>query len=146
MSIEAIALWHKRARPEPTFENFNVQLGCHFEEIAEMLVALEGENGVTNNKLSEMRMSMMSLAEGFKSGHYQAFPTPRTEFLDSICDQIVTAVGVAYCDKMDVVKGVEEVNRSNWSKFDHHGQPYFDDNGKIKKGPQYSQPNLEGLA
>ena len=142
MSIEAIALWHKRARPEPTFEDFNVQLGCHLEEIAEMFMVLEGENGITKNKLSEMRMHMMSLAEGFKVGHYQAFAANRVEFLDSLCDQIVTAVGVAHCDKLDVVKGAEEVNRSNWSKFDHEGRPYFDENGKIKKMPTYSPPDL----
>ena len=144
MSIEAVALWHKRARPEPTFEDFNVQLGCHLEEIAEMFIELEGENAITNNKLSEMRMHMMSLAEGFKHGHYQAFAQNRVEFLDSLCDQIVTAVGVAYCDKMDAVKGLDEVNRSNWSKFDHEGNPYFDENGKIKKLPSYRAPDLRG--
>lgn len=37
MSIESIELWHKRARPEPTDKDFNVQLGCHLEEVVEML-------------------------------------------------------------------------------------------------------------
>jgi hypothetical protein len=145
MDIESLELWHKRARPEPTFENFNVQLGCHFEEIAEMLIALTGEDGITNNKLSAMRMAMMSLAEGFKGGHYKAFASHRGEFLDSLCDQIVTAVGTGYCDNMKVAQAVAEVNRSNWSKFDHRGQPFVDENGKIKKGPQYTQPDLEGM-
>jgi len=145
MSIEAIELWHKRARPEPTFENFNVQLGCHFEEIAEMMVALAGETGATQNKISELSYQIMGLAEGFKNGTYKAYASQREEFLDAIVDQIVTGIGVAYCDKMKVTSAVEEVNRSNWSKFDHCGQPYFDANGKIKKGPNYAPPNLEGM-
>jgi predicted HAD superfamily Cof-like phosphohydrolase len=146
MSIEAIELWHKRARPEPTFETFNVQLGCHFEEIAEMLVALAGEDGVTQNKLSELGYQIMGLAEGFKSGKLKAYASQREEFLDSLVDQIVTGVGVAYCDGMKITQAVGEVNKSNWSKFDHEGKPYFDDNGKIKKGPNYIPPKLEGMA
>jgi hypothetical protein len=145
MSIEAIALWHKRARPEPTFEDFNVQLGCHFEEITEMLIALEGEDGKSSNKLGDVRLAMMTLAEGFKAGHYKAFPIQRVEFLDSLADQVVTAVGVAHCDKMKMVDAVDEVNSSNWSKFDSNGQPTFTEQGKIKKGPNYRQPNLENF-
>ena len=41
----------------------------------------------------------------------------------------------------DVVGGLDEVNRSNYSKF-VDGQPLFDENRKIKKGPQYSRPDL----
>lgn len=141
--IASIELWHKRARPEPTFEDFNVQLGCHFEEITEMLVALEGEDGKSSNKLGEVRMAMMTLAEGFKAGHYQAFPVQRTEFLDSLADQVVTAVGVAHCDKMQMAQAVTEVNTSNWSKFDSNGQPVFNEQGKIQKGPTYRPPQLE---
>jgi hypothetical protein len=145
MSIEAIELWHKRARPEPSFEDFNVQLGCHFEEITEMLIALTGEDGITNNKLSEMRMFMMSLAEGFKSGRFKAYASNRREFLDALADQVVTAVGVGYCDKMQITEAVKQVNESNWSKFDYKGYPIFNENGKIAKGPTYKQPELDGL-
>ena len=145
MSIEAIELWHKRARPEPSFEDFNVQLGCHFEEITEMLIALTGEDGITNNKLSEMRMFMMSLAEGFKSGRFKAYASNRREFLDALADQVVTAVGVGYCDKMQITEAVKQVNESNRSKFDYKGYPIFNENGKIAKGPTYKQPELDGL-
>jgi len=145
MSIEAIELWHKRARPEPSFEDFNVQLGCHFEEITEMLIALTGEDDITNNKLSEMRMFMISLAEGFKSGRFKAYASNRREFLDALADQVVTAVGVGYCDKMQITEAVKQVNESNWSKFDYKGYPIFNENGKIAKGPTYKQPELDGL-
>lgn len=141
----SIELWHKRARPEPTFEDFNVQLGCHFEEIAEMVVALAAEDRVTQNKLSELGYQIMGLAEGFKSGKLKAYANQREEFLDSIADQIVTGVGVAYCNGMKITQAMDEVNKSNWSKFDHLGQPYFDDNGKIKKGPNYTPPQLESM-
>jgi hypothetical protein len=40
---------------------------------------------------------------------------------------------------------VQEVNASNWSKFNYKGYPEFDENGKVKKGANYRQPNLKGM-
>jgi hypothetical protein len=44
---------------------------------------------------------------------------------------------------MDIDKGLDIVSTSNWSKFDEQGQPIFDANGKIKKGPRYVPPHLD---
>jgi len=46
--------------------------------------------------------------------------------------------------ELNILDGLTEVNRSNWSKF-VDGKPLFDENGKIKKGPGYSKPDLSGL-
>jgi hypothetical protein len=43
---------------------------------------------------------------------------------------------------MDVLGALEEVNRSNFSKFEN-GKAVFDENGKITKGKNYSKPNLK---
>ena len=37
---DPIEMWHHRCRPHPTVADFNVQLGCHFEEIAELIETL----------------------------------------------------------------------------------------------------------
>ena len=142
--IDSIKLWHKRARPEPTEADFNVQLGCHFEEIAEMLYTLEGDTGHTTNKLATVSYLVSSLAEGLKAGAYKVEVRNRKEFLDACCDQIVTAVGAAYCAKMDVVKGMDTVQASNWSKT-VNGEFIRDKNGKITKPTTYKAPDLEGL-
>ena len=42
---------------------------------------------------------------------------------------------------MDPVGGLAEVNESNWSKF-VDGEPQFDENKKIKNGPNYRKPDL----
>ena len=65
--------------------------------------------------------------------------------LDSLADQIVTAVGVGVCAKMDMNAAVTEVNESNWSKFNYKGYPEFDENGKVKKGERYRKPDLKGM-
>jgi len=69
----------------------------------------------------------------------------RKEFLDSIADQIVTAVGVGHCAGMKTSDAVDAVSRSNWSKFNDEGFPIFNEHGKVTKGPNYKRPYLEGL-
>lgn len=64
------------------------------------------------------------------------------EELDAIADIIVTLVGYAYMSNYDLQGALAEVNRSNFSKFED-GQPLFDSTGKIKKGRDYTPPNLE---
>lgn len=140
MSIQSIELWHRRARPEPTQESLGVQLGCHFEELNEMLDVMKFDGGWNN-----LRYELKLLASRLKTGEEVVTITDRKEFLDAIADQIVTAVGVGYCAKTDVAEACHQVNRSNWSKFDENGNPLFNDDGKITKGPNYKAPNLEGL-
>ena len=146
MTIESLNLWHKRARPAPTEESFNVQLGCHLEEVVEMLETLYiSEDGEDSDEAWNARGLLNRCAEKLKSGKSTATVVDRKEFLDSLADQIVTAVGVAHCAEMNIVAACEEVNTSNWSKFDSNGMPVFDSNGKILKPVSYKQPNLAGM-
>lgn len=142
MSVDQIELWHKRARPQPTAEHFNVQLGCHLEEIVEMLSVV---NTTQNDALVRGRTALSWLADGLKKGLVKAEITDRKEFLDSLADQIVTAVGAGHCTGMKTADAVAAVNRSNYSKFDKNGYPIFNSNGKIAKGPDYAPPDLEGM-
>lgn len=146
-TLTTINIWHRRARPEPTEANFNVQLGCHLEEIAEMLETLH----FTHPKFGTSAGGDMTLftllhefADELKAGRIKAAIVDRKEFLDSLADQVVTAVGVGHCANMDVPAACERVDNSNWSKF-VDGQPQFNEHGKITKGPDYAPPDLEGL-
>ena len=145
MSTEAIELWHKRARPEPTDKDFNVQLGCHFEEIQEMACTLEGVDVIMIKLLDELDSVTSQISSRLKKGLSAVEIIDRKEFLDSIADQVVTGIGAAYCAGMKAADACDRVNTSNWSKFDHNGQPIRDANGKIKKGPNYQPPLLDGL-
>jgi len=141
MSTDLIEMWHQRARPRPTEVDLNVQLGCHVEEFAEMLegLALDGYH------LVPLIDTLTGLAEGLKRGTIGIDHMDRKLMLDALADQVVTAIGVGHCAKMNATEAVRRVNRSNWSKFDHEGQPIRDANGKITKGPNYEPPNLDGL-
>ena len=145
MTTEAIELWHKRARPEPTAADFNVQLGCHFEEIQEMGCTIEGGDIIMIKLLDDLDSVVSRIADRLKKGLSTVEIVNRNEFLDSIADQVVTGIGAAYCAGMKGAAACDRVNTSNWSKFDEDGQPIRDADGKITKGPNYQQPVLDGL-
>lgn len=141
MELCNVELWHIRARPEVDDKAFNVQLGCHIEEIVEMFQSLD-----LHWQWSSLIEDLERLSMCLKEGYSPAAIKDRKAFLDSLADQIVTSVGVGVCARMKVADAVAEVNRSNWSKFDQEtGLPLFSSFGKILKGPNYSKPNLEGL-
>ena len=144
-TLRDMEIWHERARPRPTAENFNVQLGCHFEEICEMLECLVVP-GKGANELQAAYDSFLAFADALKGGEADAilFAGDRANFLDALADQVVTAAGVAHCAGMDMTEACKRVNKSNWSKF-VDGQPVFTEAGKIAKGPNYAPPDLRGL-
>lgn len=144
MTINSIHDWHQAARKFPNTQAFNVQLGCHFEEIAEMVDQLESDWHFLHTDLVRAHGLLTRIADQLKKGATVTTITDRKKFLDSLGDQVVTAVGTAYCAHMDIVGALTEIDRSNWSKF-VNGKPVFDENGKIQKGPNYTEPVLEGM-
>ena len=145
MSIESIELWQRRARPHPTAQDFNVALGVHLEEIAEMFEVLTVQHGTVDASFP-VWVKLKELADGLKSGDMTASINPgeREAFLDSLADQVVTAIGVGHCAGMRTAEACERVNASNWTKT-VDGEFIRDANGKIAKPATYVAPDLKGL-
>lgn len=141
-TLESIKEWFKVAKPNPTTDDIAVQIGCHFEEIAEMQEALMRGTHLRNhittyaNKFKVKEQTAVRTVEFVKESQNRS-----TELLDALCDQIVTAIGVGYMMGFDMVGALDEVNKSNWSKF-KDGAPVFDENGKIAKTDGYFKPDL----
>lgn len=137
MSLERTKTWFEKAIPEPTMEQACIQIGCHFEEVGEMKDVLGDVHSIG---IAAEYFKMAPECEVELLSHFS--DSGKAELLDSLVDQIVTAVGVGHMLGMDVLGALEEVNRSNFSKFED-GKAVFDENGKIKKGKNYSKPNLK---
>ena len=132
--IHHIRDWFQIAVPEPTDKNRAVQIGVHLEEVAEMAATFND---------ADLAATIDVISEQYKTDTTIRLDTvDRTELLDALCDQIVTAVGVAHMFGLDIEGALAEVTRSNYSKF-VDGKPTFDANGKIAKPATYSKPNLE---
>lgn len=140
MDIQEIIEWFKAAKPEPTEKDKSTQIGCHFEEVSEMLQALSCIREQVDDVSQEFYSS--DAIDKDIDGKVMELPENwQIELLDSICDQIVTAIGVGYMMGFDMVGALDEVNKSNWSKF-KDGVPAFDENGKIAKADGYFKPDL----
>lgn len=142
---DPIELWHQKVRPTPTDKDFNVQLGCHFEEIGEMLETLTSASEMCCDDIDRAHTAIVKLAVSLKQGRYRVEITDREDFLDATADQIVTGVGAAHCAGMQATEALRRVNGSNWSKFDENNKPIFNEHGKVAKGPRYTPPDLKGL-
>lgn len=147
-TISQIVTWFSKAVPDPTERNVHTQLSVHIEEVTEMLEVL-ANSGNCRDSREQLAFSVdvsKFLSKRLKAGETGVnidFTTvDRVELLDSFCDQIVTAIGMAHMLKMDIIGGLKEVANSNDSKFDEDGNPIFDIQGKIIKGDQYFRPDL----
>lgn len=137
MTIASIKKWFTVAIPAPDDKARAVQLGCHLEEVAEMIEAAGYLGGSRNAD---------ALADYLKKRcpGVTADSVDRRALLDALADQIVTAIGVAHMFGMDIEAALAEVDRSNWTKF-VDGAPNFDPHGKITKPASYSPPDLSGM-
>lgn len=142
-----IVEWFQRAKEFPTKDDLLVQIGCHYEEMSEFTDAVDSKHNVKSHTTGLLEDN----AHGWKNKmdcskeRLEAILNDKErkrEVVDALADTVVTAIGVLYELTGDPIGVLSEVNRSNWSKFEN-GVPVFDENGKIKKGKNYSKPDLD---
>lgn len=108
-----------------------------------MLEILKSDNPFQSMVIADTRLALNALADRLKAYGEDTYvrEEDRAELLDALCDQIVTATGIGTFFGMNVPGALSEVNRSNYSKF-VDGNPIFNENQKVMKGPDYTPPVL----
>lgn len=136
--------WFAKAKPKPNAKDIYVQIGCHLEEVCEMLEALNLTVTPAYRELKALSDECKQLAKDCLNKDLERVVESwdKLALLDSLADQCVTSVGVGYMLNFDMQGAIVEVNRSNYSKFEN-GVPIFDKHGKIAKGVDYESPQLE---
>ena len=141
------AAWLKACGKTPgDAAHISVQIGCHLEEITELLrclrVSSEGGSLVLKRTIEDVEW----LAAKIKRGDYLAHipPHQRKNALDALCDCEVTGNGTAYLEEMDKTEADRRVLDSNDSKLEE-GRAVVLPGGKIGKGKYYAPPKLEDL-
>ena len=132
--------WFEVVVPNPTSKNISTQIGCHLEEVAEMLNAITSNNLERASQIEALRAAIDHVGNLLKKDN-KIVIKDSVELLDSLADQIVTATGVGTFLGMNVPGALAEVNRSNYSKFED-GEPVFNENKKVMKGKDYTPPDL----
>lgn len=142
-TLQVTKEWFEKAIPNPTSKNFSTQLGCHIEEVVEMLDEISFEDSHQINTLESTKDHLTILSNILKStDDVRVYQDRRIAFLDAMTDQIVTSIGTSHMLNMQPVLALDEVNRSNYSKFVDN-EPIFNENKKILKGPDYTEPVLD---
>ncbi len=142
-SVEECLVFFKKSYPQHTPKNFRTQLGVFLEEVAETLRALDCSSPDDNLTISYLGVAIHNVGEHLKKTDNVIGLKDRVEFLDGLCDVMVTAIGLANHSNMNIAGAFNEVNASNMSKFDENGEPILDSNLKVVKGPNYRKPELK---
>lgn len=64
---------------------------------------------------------------------------------DALTDILYVTYGAGHSFGVDLDKCFTEVQRSNMSKLGKDGKPIYRDDGKVLKGPNYSEPDLKSV-
>jgi len=65
------------------------------------------------------------------------------EIADALTDILYVTYGAGHAFGIDLDKCFEEVQRSNMSKLGVDGKPIYREDGKVLKGPNFFEPDLE---
>ena len=64
------------------------------------------------------------------------------ETVDALTDILYVTYGAGHAFGVNLDKCFDEVQRSNMSKLGENGEPIYNEDGKVMKGPNYFRPNL----
>jgi len=67
------------------------------------------------------------------------------EIADALTDILYVTYGAGHAFGIDLDKCFDEVQRSNMSKLGEDGNPIYREDGKVMKGPNYSEPDLKSV-
>ena len=128
------------ANDAPGTDRFPVQLGCHLEEVVEMLVELELEDELSR-EVANAVASLTKVADALKTAKVEVGTKNEAAFCDSLLDQRVTGTGLLKMLGVDVAESVARVDVANFTKF-VDGKPLYKEGGKIAKGPNFWNPEF----
>lgn len=125
-------------------EAISVQIGCHIEEVCELLQNLSVSKEGYARLLDRCVIDLNALALKLKTGGVIAYIPEhlRMDALDALCDAEVTGNGIAYLAQMDKAGADEAVLASNEAKL-VDGKPVILPGGKIGKPEGWKPPNLK---
>ena len=89
-------------------------------------------------RLSLILEEYTELEDAIAEGHMEGIA-------DALTDILYVTYGAGHAFGIDLDKCFEEVQRSNMSKLGADGKPIYRDDGKIMKGPNYSEPDLRKM-
>ena len=98
-----------------------------------------------NGETMELRIDLIEEELGeFKDAILSADGT-LVDIADALSDLLYVVYGAGHSFGLDLDACFKEVHRSNMSKLDEYGKPIYREDGKVLKGPDFTEPDLESM-
>ena len=98
-----------------------------------------------HEEIHELWAGLNDVWQGTDDGDAERIKRGRVDTLDAIADSIVVLIGTANALDMDLNEAMRRVFDSNLSKLGDDGRPFYNEYGKVMKGPNFHAPKLEDL-
>ena len=101
---------------------------------------VKDEPSFSSDKINQLRISLINeelneLKEAMENKDL-------LEVADALTDILYVTYGAGHALGINLDKCFEEVQNSNMSKLDDNGNPIYNEQGKVMKGPNYFKPDL----
>ena len=111
-------------------KKFMLTFGQEVKEKAEF-----PENKITSLRYELIQEELLELKEAIDKKAIK-------EVADALTDILYVTYGAGHAFGINLDKCFEEVQNSNMSKLGKDGKPIYNEKGKVMKGPDYFEPNL----
>ena len=98
------------------------------------------KSSFSTDKINELRFNLIK--EELEELKIAMDTKNLVEVADALTDILYVAYGAGHAFGINLDKCFDEVQQSNMSKLDDHGNPIYNDSGKVMKGPKYFKPDL----
>lgn len=141
-NYQRTADWLAACGKTPTEKSLATQIGCHIEEVCELLDELQIVGSIADgDSVTLASTRLKGVAHRIKQGHVGARFRDRVAALDALCDAEVTGNGVAYLAGFDKQEADRRVLYSNDAKL-VDGRALLSPGGKIMKPEGWVPPFL----
>ena len=98
------------------------------------------KSSFSTEKINKLRVSLINeeleeFKEAIKNNDLK-------EVADALTDILYVTYGAGHAFGIDLDKCFDEVQNSNMSKLGQDGNPIYNNDGKVMKGPNYFKPDL----
>ena len=96
------------------------------------------DDNIIKLRVNLIKEELLELEEALKEKNIE-------ETADALTDILYVTYGAGHAFGIDLDKCFDEVQKSNMSKLDEFGNPIYNDQGKVMKGPLYFKPNFKKI-
>jgi predicted HAD superfamily Cof-like phosphohydrolase len=98
------------------------------------------KSSFSSDKINELRFNLIK--EELEELRIAIDTKNLVEVADALTDILYVTYGAGHAFGINLDKCFNEIQQSNMSKLDEHGNPIYNDSGKVMKGPKYFKPEL----